>query len=88
MVMSTLEVVYDWLVQHKSLLSTLGVTDPFDAHLISFDLDKVESIMPSLAVFQLLVTIKNLAIHQCILINRPPNASCQCISCRNLDPLN
>ena len=51
-------------VQHKIILFSLGAIDPLDTHLIIFDLDRVE---PYLFCFQVLVTIKNLIIHWCII---------------------
>ena len=45
----------------------LGVIDPSDSGLITFDLDQGEPRMPSSISFQVLVTIHNLDIHQCII---------------------
>ena len=61
--MSALEVFQTCPLQHKDLLSVLGVIDPFDSMLITFDLDQGEPQMPSSITFQDLVTIQNLVIH-------------------------
>ena len=45
----------------------LGVVDPSDYRLITFDLDQGKFLMPSSIAFQVFVTIQNLVIHQCII---------------------
>ena len=65
--MSTLEVLKICPLQRKVLLSTLGVIDPSDSRLITFDLDQGEPRMPSFISFQVPFTIQNLVIHQCII---------------------
>ena len=45
----------------------LGFFDPSNSKLITFDLDQGEPSMPSSVSLQVLVTIHNLVIHQCII---------------------
>ena len=60
--MLALEVQINFPLQHKSLLSSLGVVDPSDCRLITFNLDQGEPQMPSYIAFQVLVSIQNLGI--------------------------
>jgi len=65
--MLVLEVLQTCPTQHKSLLSALGVVDPMDTWLITFDLDSGEPLLPTLIDFQILVKIWNITVHQCII---------------------
>jgi hypothetical protein len=65
--MSVLEVLQTCPTQRKSLLSTLGVADPTDTRLITFDLDCGEPCLPTLVGFQILVNIQNIIVHRCII---------------------
>ena len=65
--MSTLEVLKNFPSQRKALLFSLGVIDPFDSRLITFDLDQGEPRMPPTFFFQIPVSIWNLVVHQCII---------------------
>ena len=67
MAMSTLKVLKTCPTQRKSLLAALGVIDPSDSKLITFDLDKGEPRMPSTIAFQIQVSIDNLVVHRCII---------------------
>ncbi len=54
--------------QWKFLLYSLGVVlDPSETRLITFDLYQVEPHLPFVVAFQVLITIKNLIIHHCII---------------------
>ena len=64
--MSALEVLKTCLMQRKALLAALGAVDPFDSKLITFDTENGEPRMPSTISFQILVSIRNLVVHQCI----------------------
>ena len=48
------------------LLAALGAVDPSNSKLITFDTENGESHMPSTIAFQILVSIRNLIVHQCI----------------------
>jgi hypothetical protein len=65
--MSALEVLQTCPTQWKSLLSTLGVVDPVDTRLITFDLDSGEPHLPALIAFQTPVKIRNIIVHRCII---------------------
>ena len=65
--MYTLEALKTYPSQCKGLLSTLGVIDPSNSRLITFNLDKGEPRIPSSITFQVLVMIQNLVIHRCII---------------------
>ena len=65
--MSPLEVLKYFPLQRKELFSMLGVIDPSDFRMITFDLDQGEPKMPSFISFQVPFTIQNLVIHQCII---------------------
>jgi hypothetical protein len=65
--MSVLEVLQTCPTQRKSLLSTLGVVDPADTELITFDLDSGEPRLPTLIAFQIPVKIQNITVHWCII---------------------
>ena len=64
--MSALEVLKTFPMQWKALLTTLGAVDPSDSKLIKFDMENGEPRMPSTIAFQILVSIRNLVVHQCI----------------------
>ena len=64
--MSALEVLKTCPTQQKALLATLGVVDPSDSKLITFDMDNGEPRIPSTITFQILVSIQNLVVHRCI----------------------
>ena len=64
--MSALEVLKMCPTQRKALLATLGVVDPSDSKLITFDTEKKETRMPSTIAFQIPVSIWNLVVHRCI----------------------
>ena len=49
--MSALEVLKTFPSQRKELLFALGVFDPYDSRLITFDLDQGEPQMPSSVAF-------------------------------------
>jgi hypothetical protein len=51
--MLVLEVLQTCPTQRKSLLSALGVVDPANTRLITFDLDKGEPRLPTLIAFQI-----------------------------------
>jgi hypothetical protein len=55
--MSVLEVLQTCPTQRKSLLSALGVVDPADTRLITFDLDNCEPRLPALVAIQIPVKI-------------------------------
>jgi hypothetical protein len=65
--MSILEVLQTCPTQRKSLLSTLGVVDPVDTRLITFDLDSCEPCLPALVAIQIPVKIWNITVHRCII---------------------
>lgn len=65
--MSILEVLQTCPSQRKIFLSTLGLFDPSDTHLIIFDLDDSEPCLPSLVDFQIPIKIRNHPIHRCII---------------------
>jgi hypothetical protein len=65
--MSVLEVLQTFPTQRKSLLSTLGVVNPTDNRLITFDLDSGEPRLPTLIAFQIPVKIQNITVHRCII---------------------
>ena len=65
--MSALEVLKTCPMQRKSILTSLGVVDPSDSKLITFDLDKGEPRMPSTIAYQIQVLIQNLVVHRCII---------------------
>jgi hypothetical protein len=65
--MSVLEVLQTCPTQRKSLLFALGVVDPADTRLITFDLDRCEPRLPTLVAIQILVKIQNITIHRCII---------------------
>jgi hypothetical protein len=65
--MSVLEVLQTCPTQRKSLLSTLGVVDPADTRLITFDLDSCEPRLPALVAIQIPVKIQNITVHRCII---------------------
>ena len=65
--MSMLEVLQLCPKQRKSLLSALGTINPSDRRIMSFDLDKATPRIPSMVSFQILVSIKNITIHQCVI---------------------
>jgi hypothetical protein len=64
---SVLEVLQTCPTQRKSLLSTLGAVDPSDTQLITFDLDSREPHLPALIAFHILVKIRNIIVHWCII---------------------
>ena len=64
--MSSLEVLKTCPMQRKALLSGLGVVDPSDSKLITFDIENRELCMPSTISFQILMSIRNLVMHRCI----------------------
>ena len=55
--MSSLEVLKMCPMQQKSLLAALGVVDPSDSKLITFDIENGEPRMPSTIAFQISVSI-------------------------------
>ena len=61
--MSALEVLKTSPMQWKSLLAALGVVDPSDSKLITFDIENGELHMPLTIVFQIPVSIQNLVVH-------------------------
>jgi hypothetical protein len=61
--MLVLEVLQTCPTQRKSLLSALGVVNPTDTRLITFDLDYGEPRHPALVAFQIPVKIWNITIH-------------------------
>ena len=65
--MSALEVLQSCPKQHKALLSVLGVIDPTDTCLMSFDLDKSTPRLPSMVAFQIPVSVQKITIHECII---------------------
>jgi hypothetical protein len=65
--MSVSEILQTCPTQRKSLLSTLGVVNPADTRLITFDLDSGEPRLPALVAFQIPVKIQNITIHRCII---------------------
>jgi hypothetical protein len=65
--MLVLEVLQTCPTQWKSLLSTLGVVDPANTQLITFDLNSGEPRLPAQIVFQIPVKIWNITIHRCII---------------------
>ena len=52
--MSTLEVLQTCPSQNKALLTTLGSIDPFNSHLMTFDIDQSAPRLPSFISFQIL----------------------------------
>ena len=52
---------------HKSLYYALGEIDPSDSHLMTFDLDQAQPHIPFSVPSQILATIRNFFIHQCII---------------------
>ena len=66
MAMSALEVLKMYPTQRKVLLITLGAVGPSDSKLIKFYMENREPRMPSTITFQILVSIWNLVVHQCI----------------------
>ena len=64
--MSALEVLKTFPTQWKALLASLGVVDPSDSKLITFNTDNGEPQMPSTIAFQIVVSIQNLVLHRCI----------------------
>ena len=48
----------------------LSLVDPSNARLVTFELDFDEPCLPYAVSFEVLVTIKNLTIHQCIINER------------------
>jgi hypothetical protein len=67
MAMSVLEVLQTFPTQRKSLLSSLGIVNPADTRLITFDLDSGEPRLPTLIAFQIPVKIRNITVHRCII---------------------
>jgi hypothetical protein len=65
--MSVLEVLQTCPTQRKSLLSSLGVVDPADTRLITFDLDSCEPRLPATVAIQIPVKIRNITVHRCII---------------------
>jgi hypothetical protein len=65
--MYLLEVLQTCPTQRKYLLFTLGVVDPTDTRLITFDLDSEEPRLPALVAFQIPVKIQNITVHWCII---------------------
>jgi hypothetical protein len=65
--MSVLEVLQTCPTQQKSLLSALGIVDPVDTQLITFDVDNREPRLPALIAFQIPVKIWNIIVHWCII---------------------
>jgi hypothetical protein len=65
--MSVLEVLQNCPTQWKSLLSTLGVVDPADTRLITFNLDSSKPHLPALVAIQISVKIRNIIVHRCII---------------------
>jgi hypothetical protein len=65
--MSVLEVLQTCPTQQKSLLFSLGLVDPADTQLITFDLDDREPCLPTLIAFQIPVKIRNITVHRCII---------------------
>jgi len=65
--MLVLEVLQTCHTQRRSLLSALGVVDPVDTRLITFDLDRREPRLPALVAFQIPVKIRNITVHRCII---------------------
>jgi len=65
--MPTIEVFHTCPSQRKSLLSALGVVNPYESQIITFYLNKLEPKLPSLFTFHIPVTFKNVSIHQCII---------------------
>ena len=70
--MSTLEVLQTFPSQKNDLLQSLGAIDPVDSQLIAFDLDKSKPRLPSSIAFHILVTIRNLKVHRCIIDEGAP----------------
>ena len=64
--MSALEVLTTCPTQQKALLAALGVVDPSDSKLITFDTENGEPHMPSTIAFLILVSIQNLVVLECI----------------------
>ena len=65
--MSSLEVLKTCPTQCKVLLSLLGVVDPSDSRLITFDLDQGEPRISSTVAFQFLISIGKLVIQRHII---------------------
>ena len=61
--MSALEVLKTCPMQQKDLLDALGVIDPSESKLITFDTENGELRMPSIITFQIPVSIWNLVVH-------------------------
>ena len=64
--MSALDVLKMFPAKWKALLSALGVVDPSDSKVITFDFDQGEPKIPSTISFHILVSIQNLVLHRCI----------------------
>lgn len=63
-----LEVFYTCPSQWNTLFSSLGIVDPFDDHLIIFDVDNAKHPpIPSSIAFQIPISIKNAMVQQCII---------------------
>jgi len=65
--MSSLEVLQTCPSQRKALLSSLGFVDPSDDRMITFYIDNTTPHLPPSVAFQILVTIKNVIVHRCII---------------------
>jgi hypothetical protein len=65
--MLVLEVLQTCPTQRKSLLSAMGVVDPADTRLITFDLDNCEPRLPAAVAIQIPVKIQNITVHRCII---------------------
>lgn len=65
--MLVLEVLHNFPSQRKALLSQLGVVDPTNTHLITFDLDNMDPRLPSLVSFHIPFKIRNTTVHWCII---------------------
>jgi hypothetical protein len=65
--MSILEDLQTFPPQGKSLLSSLGVVNPTDTRLITFDVDSGEPCLPTMVSFQIPVKIQNIIAHRCII---------------------
>jgi hypothetical protein len=65
--MSVLEVLQTYPSQRKSLLSSLGVVDPANMQLITFDSDSREPRLPTQVTFQIPVKVWNTTVYRCII---------------------
>jgi hypothetical protein len=65
--MSVLEVLQTCPTQRKSLLSAMGVVDPADTQLITFDLDSYKPRLPAAVAIQIPIKIRNITVHRCII---------------------